>query len=477
MSIRVKAFFALATLLLSVLFLSGWAFYTRQQCDAEARITAGGAQTLTIFSTMKSEIMQMRLAHRGTSMFASVQDEAKFASCNQQFDRAVAELRKSIEEAKPLVATEAATRTLREIEGLATQYAHLHIESVDLCKKGKAKEAIAFDSQNSVAVGKGLSDAADQLFQAQVELNADSMKRVSRLNMQSLVVNIVVALLAIANVIVVWIGVGRVVRQLSEATSNLYASAEQVAGAAGQVSSSAQVLAQGASEQAASIEETSASTQEISAITQQNAESSRSAAGAVEQSHLHVAKADSKLSELVTSMAAISASSSEIAKIIKEIDGIAFQTNILALNAAVEAARAGDAGLGFAVVADEVRNLAQRCAQAAKDTSLLIDESVKNAVEGSGRVSAVEAAVRRVVTAADETKVLVNEVTASSNEQAKGLNQIAAAIAQMESTTQQNAATAQQSAAAGAELTAQAETLRDIVSGLQRLVSGDTAFA
>jgi methyl-accepting chemotaxis protein/methyl-accepting chemotaxis protein-1 (serine sensor receptor) len=207
-------------------------------------------------------------------------------------------------------------------------------------------------------------------------------------------------------------------------------------------------------------------------MTPQNGKNSRGAAGAVEQSRSRVAKADSKLNELVTSMVAISASRSKIAKIIKDIGRIAFQTNILALNAAVEAARAGEVGLGFAVVADEVQNLAQRCAQAAKDTSLLIEESVTNGAEGSHKVSSLEAAVRRVVTTADETKPLEEEVTASSRERAKGLNKIAAAIAQMESVTQQKAATAQQSAAAGAELTAPADTVRDIVSGMQKLISG-----
>src|SRR5262249_23710804 len=162
-------------------------------------------------------------------------------------------------------------------------------------------------------------------------------------------------------------------------------------------------------------------------------------------------------------MGEIKTSSDKISKIIKTIDEIAFQTNILALNAAVEAARAGEAGMGFAVVADEVRNLAQRCAQAAKDTAALIEESIAKSNGGKAKVDQVAEAIRAGTQEAAKVKTLVDEVNLSSQEQARGIEQVGKAIIQMEQVTQKTAANAEESASAAEELTAQSETLKDIV--------------
>ena len=207
-------------------------------------------------------------------------------------------------------------------------------------------------------------------------------------------------------------------------------------------------------------------------MTPQNGKNSRGAAGAVEQSRSRVAKVDSKLNELVTSMVAISASRSKIAKIIKDIGRIAFQTNILALNADVEAARAGEVGLGFAVVADEVQNLAQRCAQAAKDTADLIEESIRRSSGGKMKVDEVAAAIRDITAEASKIKEMVDEINLGSVEQSRGIDQISRSIAQMEQVTQSNAANAEQSAAAAEQLNAQAEAMKDIVKSLRGMVDG-----
>ena len=261
-------------------------------------------------------------------------------------------------------------------------------------------------------------------------------------------------------------------RSLAGSTQEIRRSTEQVAAASKQVASASERLAQGSNQQAATLQETSASGQQITAMTQRNAENSHMAAGLMTEVDGRVLQANKKLEQMVASMGAITDSSERIAKIIKVIDEIAFQTNILALNAAVEAARAGEAGMGFAVVADEVRNLAQRCAQAAKDTTVLIEESVLNARTGSTRLSEVAEVIHGITQSASRVKVLVDEVSHGGMEQTRGIDQISRALVQMEHTTQQTAADAEESASASQELKAQAASMENIVLGLEALITG-----
>jgi methyl-accepting chemotaxis protein len=207
-------------------------------------------------------------------------------------------------------------------------------------------------------------------------------------------------------------------------------------------------------------------------MTQRNAENARTAANLMGRVDEKVSQANKKLEEMVSSMGEISSSSERIGKIIKVIDEIAFQTNILALNAAVEAARAGQAGMGFAVVADEVRNLAQRCAQAARDTTGLIEDSVLSAKNGQVRLQEVSEVIRQITESATQVKTLVDEVSLGGQEQARGNEQIARALVQMEQATQQTAATAEESASASQELKAQADSMKDVLMTLEMLVSG-----
>ncbi len=261
---------------------------------------------------------------------------------------------------------------------------------------------------------------------------------------------------------------------LSKAVTELSESAGQVSSASGQISGSSQSLAQGSSEQAASLEETSASSEEMASMTRKNAENSQQAAVLMNAVSQRVADANGALADMMTSMEEIGASSGKISKIIKVIDEIAFQTNILALNAAVEAARAGEAGMGFAVVADEVRNLAQRSAQAAKDTAALIEDSILKSGEGSTKLGEVAGSIRAITEGAGQAKVLVDEVEASSKEQAQGIEQISKAVAQMDEVTQRTAANAEESASASEELNAQSRVLMVVVNQLQALVGGDS---
>jgi methyl-accepting chemotaxis protein len=265
-------------------------------------------------------------------------------------------------------------------------------------------------------------------------------------------------------------------RPIGRVVDLVHTGSEEVAAASSQVSSSSQSLAAGASEQAASIQETSASLEEISSMTKQNAAHAAQANGLVSEANEIIERANRSMAQLIEAMREISSSSLETQKIVKTIDEIAFQTNLLALNAAVEAARAGEAGAGFAVVADEVRNLAIRAAEAARNTSSLIEGSVKRIQDGTGLVDTTHTAFAEVAQSARKIADLVAEINAASNEQAQGIDQINKAVSEMDKVVQQNAATAEESASASEELNAQAEQMKAAIAELVAIVGGNTSL-
>ena len=254
-------------------------------------------------------------------------------------------------------------------------------------------------------------------------------------------------------------------------------SAGQVSYSSKQLSESSQQLSEGATEQAAAIEETSATMDETSSMVKQNAENTRQANSLSKEASEAAAKGSSRMQEMTDSMEELKKSSGEISKIIKVIDDIAFQTNMLALNAAVEAARAGDAGQGFAVVAEEVRNLAQKSAQAAKDTAEIIDRNIELSERGVSISVDVNNALEEIMQKSQDVNQLIEEISAASDEQAKGTAQVTEAIGQMEVVVQSNAASSEESAASAEELRTQAATLEFIVSELNKMVKGDNEKA
>jgi methyl-accepting chemotaxis protein len=275
-----------------------------------------------------------------------------------------------------------------------------------------------------------------------------------------------------AILVLVSLNARRVRMALNKLVKNLTDSTGQVSQAAEQVSGSSQSLAEGSSEQAASVEETGASLEELASMTKRNAENAQKANDLAREARGAADKGAGDMATMNTAMQAIKTSSDDIAKIIKTIDEIAFQTNILALNAAVEAARAGEAGMGFAVVADEVRNLAQRSAQAAKETAAKIEGAINNTAQGVQISTKVAEALNAIVIKARQVDELVTEVANASREQTQGITQINVAVGQMDKVTQSNAANAEESAAAAQELNAQAEVMKQAVGELMQLVGG-----
>lgn len=266
-----------------------------------------------------------------------------------------------------------------------------------------------------------------------------------------------------------------ITKPIKHAIDSLSSGSDEVSSAASQVASASQALAEGASEQAAAVQETSSTLEETSSMVHQNRENTQQAAVLAKQTKQYADQSNSEMLKMSSSMTNLKNSSNEIAKIIKVIDEIAFQTNILSLNAAVEAARAGDAGKGFAVVAEEVRNLAQRSAQAAKDTTVIIESNIDLSENSVNIAKAVKDSVESIAEQANKVSDLLEEISVATNEQAQGVEQINKAVSQMEMALQSNAATADQSASASRSLQEQAINVRDIVDSLVALVDGTDA--
>lgn len=264
------------------------------------------------------------------------------------------------------------------------------------------------------------------------------------------------------------------VRNINNLIKNIASAGEQVSTGAKQISDSSMALSQGATEQASSIEELSASIEEVSSKTRINADNANKANELSEQAKDNAVTGNTHMREMLKAMDDINQSSSNINKIIKVIDDIAFQTNILALNAAVEAARAGQHGKGFAVVADEVRTLAGRSANAAKETTTLIEDSINKVEAGSKIAKETAEALEKIVYGVESVSNLVSDIKIASNEQAAAIDQINQGIMQVSQVIQRNSATSEESAAASEELSGQAEMLKQMVDKFKLTKTSDS---
>jgi methyl-accepting chemotaxis protein len=322
-------------------------------------------------------------------------------------------------------------------------------------------------------------DAADQecmdRFNECIEYNTgESQSQVEsaqrKVRMSFILIGTVLSLALLLASLLGWSVIQSTVRALRSVSSSLESSAAQTATASGQLSSVSQALATGCSEQGSSVVQTSAALEEMSTMIRSTADNASRAKDLANQARTAAETGSRTMVAMNEAMTAIEVSSAEVAKIVKNIDEIAFQTNILALNAAVEAARAGEAGAGFAVVADEVRSLAQRSAAAARETADKIEAAIANSRHGSAscrRVGESLSEIAEKVTAADS---LVAEIATAAREQTHGIKQIGMAMTQMDGVTRSNAARAEESSSAAAELNSQAHLMQESVDFLRSLV-------
>jgi methyl-accepting chemotaxis protein len=403
--------------------------------------------------------------------FAGHGKNAEFAKIKADFDEHANTIRDRIKQNEGLILSPEVTKAIANVKAPLEEYITLASAIVELGADNTvaAKERMPVFKDSFSKLEKSmdaLSDNIEAAGDAYAKLNEEMCARFYRVLFISVTLGMI-ALLVLALVLE-----KSITKPISEIVSRLLASSDQTAESAGQVSGAGQILAEGASEQAASLEETSASLEEMAAMNKRNAEHADQAKVLANQTRGAADTGSADMAAMSKAMDAIAASSDNIAAIIKTIDEIAFQTNILALNAAVEAARAGEAGMGFAVVAEEVRRLAQRSAQAARETGEKIADAIQKSHQGVELSGRVAESLSSIVGKARQVDELVAEIAVASKEQSTGIAQVNQAMSQMDKVTQGNAASAEESAAAAEELHAQASFLREAVEELQGLVHG-----
>ncbi len=473
MTIGKKLMLGFAAMLLVALSLGGGYLYSVGSLGGALQTATNlDAKKIFLASEMEGQLFRLRSCQRGVMLFSVEKLPEKAQINKQEFETRAAGAQAILSQLDPLLHIERARKDIAFIESELLNLRGYFERVAAAAMSGDSEAATKINQEHSIQSFDSLDAAADDLVEIEKTLMKESSEQGALDSSRAHWMAYIFLFAAVAIAPFVLVLVVRTTRQLRGVAANLAEGAEQITSASSQVASSSQTLAQGASEQAASLEETSSSSEEITSMTRKNAENSQTAAGVMAEVDQRVAEGNRTLEGMVHSMQEITGSSDKISKIIKVIDEIAFQTNILALNAAVEAARAGEAGMGFAVVADEVRSLAQRSAQAAKDTASLIEESIAKSNEGSQRLGHVAQVIRAITESAAKVKTLVDEVNLGSQEQARGIEHISKSIAEMDRVTQANAASAEQSASASEEMSAQAEALQNVARELRSLVGG-----
>jgi methyl-accepting chemotaxis protein len=471
-TISKKLFAGLGTLIVLLIASSALAIWSASEIYNRLETTGSKtAKKLELALQVADGLDQSYSAAKSMVLAGMAANKSWYADEESRVQAAMDQVSARLEELKPFLTEQAAKDAVAQIGQGADQWKDAFV--------GFKKHTDANEFSEAIDLFNGSSRQRDATRHAAAQLvdieHGVLTEDLASANGDYVTMRNLLAVMCVASFVAAFVTawlIRNINRSLRATAIDMRDGAQQVAAAATQVAASAQGLSRGSSEQAASLEQTSASMEEMASMTRQNAENSQRAATLMTSAGDAVEQSNRALGEMVDSMRSIEESSTRVARIIKTIDEIAFQTNILALNAAVEAARAGEAGMGFAVVADEVRNLAQRSAQAAKDTATLIEESVHRAQQGTTKVETVAHAIGAITSSVSQVKGLVDEVSVASRQQAQGIDQVTQAIAQMEKVTQGTAATAEESAASSEELSAQAEAALALVATLESMVGG-----
>ncbi len=390
-----KLYAGVGGLVACLIVLAGFLWWQTTSAAARFDEALARAKKVELAADLKMKAYEVYAAEKITILSGYDQDGANLKTWREKRTQAASSFAQTADELTPMFSKASDKALAAKSRQLLDEQVKNGAEVQALNDAGRFHDAQAVSRERNRPLVDATTKTIDEILVAQLEKLKESNTTGDQADAAAKFATLVLAALGLfVSGLVVWVVRG-VNASLVAMATELKGGAEQVAAASGQVATAAQGLSQGATEQAASLEETSASMEEMASMTHQTAQNAQQAAKVMGDVDRQMAESNQLLTEMVTSMAAIRESSSKVSKIIKTIDEIAFQTNILALNAAVEAARAGEAGMGFAVVADEVRNLAQRAAQAAKDTASLIEESSQSAQQGSERMERVAGLDRR----------------------------------------------------------------------------------
>ena len=475
MSLSRKLLGSFGVMMALILLLSVGGIFVLHDLNAELdRAVNVAARQQYLAGQIEAATAELTSLERGGVLGAMLSEEpARLDEYQQQFRVRGEALQKALSGLARLAGSAEAASRIRSLEQQASLVLQGHDELRQATSNQQMDAGLAIFAQKVQPNLEQIGRQAAELVERQTHDLADTSAASAARSTRTSALAILLTLVALAVGAGVFWAVHKANAALKGLSSRMLESAERVSVAASQVCKTSESLADGASRQAAALEETSASTEEILSITRKNADHALQVAELMQQSADGAGEVNQSLDRMVAQMKEIDTSSKKIARIIKVIDEIAFQTNILALNAAVEAARAGEAGLGFAVVADEVRNLAQRCTQAARDTTGLIEESIETSRDGNSRLDQMAGSVRAMTDNAGQVKCLVDEVNLGSQEQARGMEQIAHAVLQMQELTQSTAGNSQDGASAGKDLNGHADALRRLVHEMREMVGTD----
>ena len=478
MTISKRLYLGASAAVMATMVMGGYAWFTLHAFAASIhRISDISSEKLLLVGDIRAVSAELIGGERAIVNLVEAKDTEGLNQLDGDFRKGQAHIRESMSSFVELLETQEGHTRAEEVKSYLNKMVEHHQNLLASAKSGDLRATNQILAQEVLPNAEKLGKATSELtiYQKKILFNTAAQANESL----STAIWIFGSILFLSVVVgaVQFLVIGRLSREMTTAVDQIVGTAEHVNTASEQIAAASQKLAETSCQQAASIEETSASSMQIRSMTQRNSENSKAAAELVDQSVRDFERSNRLLEQMLAAMDGISHSSDKISKIIKVIDEIAFQTNILALNAAVEAARAGEAGMGFAVVADEVRTLAQRCAQAAKDTADLIEDSIKRSRDGKSKVGETADSIRSVSEQASRLKTLIDEVTLGSEEQTRGIEQIARAVSQMEQATQTAAANAEESASSAKELHRHADDLHNSLEKMQIILVGSTTGA